>query len=64
MIWLRWTARKKIISAAGEKIEFDLLVSIPPNVGARYLVKSDVAMDEIGYVKTNNPMITKFSWIL
>lgn len=45
---------KKIISAAGDEIEFDLLVSIPPNVGARVLVKSDVAMDEIGYVKTNN----------
>ncbi len=45
---------KKIISAGGEEIEYDLLVSVPPNVGARYLVKSDVAMDEIGYVKTNN----------
>lgn len=44
----------KIISAGGEEIEFDMLVSIPPNVGARYLVKSNVAMDEIGYVKTNN----------
>jgi sulfide:quinone oxidoreductase len=44
----------KIISAAGDEIEFDLLVSIPPNVGARYLVKSGVSMDEIGYVKTNN----------
>jgi sulfide:quinone oxidoreductase len=45
---------KKIISAAGDEIEYDLLVSIPPNVGARVLVKSGVAMDEIGYVKTNN----------
>ncbi len=45
---------KKIISAGNEEIEFDLLVSIPPNVGAHYLVKSGVAMDEIGYVKTNN----------
>ncbi len=44
----------KIISAAGDEIAFDLLVSIPPNVGARYLVKSGVAMDEVGYVKTNN----------
>ncbi len=44
----------KIVSGAGDEIEFDLLVSIPPNVGARYLVKSKVAMDEIGYVKTNN----------
>ncbi len=30
------------------------MTTIPPNVGARYLVKSGVAMDEIGYVKTNN----------
>jgi len=47
-------SNKKIISAAGDAIDFDLLVSIPPNVGARMLVKSEVAMDEIGYVKTNN----------
>jgi sulfide:quinone oxidoreductase len=45
---------KKIISAAGDEVEYDLLVSIPPNVGARVLVKSGVAMDEVGYVKTNN----------
>lgn len=45
---------KKIVSAAGDEIEFDLLVSIPPNVGARMLVKSGIAMDEIGYVKTDN----------
>ncbi len=44
----------KIVSAAGDEIEFDLLVSIPPNVGAQYLVKSGVSMDEVGYVKTNN----------
>ncbi len=47
-------ANKKIVSAAGDEIEYDLLVSIPPNVGARVLVKSGVAMDEVGYVKTNN----------
>ena len=46
--------QRQIISAAGEAIDYDLLVSIPPNVGARCLVKSDVAMDEVGYVKTNN----------
>lgn len=45
---------KKIVSAAGDEIEFDLLVSVPPNVGARMLVKSGIAMDEIGYVKTDN----------
>ncbi len=47
-------ANNKIVSAAGDEVEYDLLVSIPPNVGARYLVKSGVAMDEVGYVKTNN----------
>lgn len=45
---------KKIVSAAGDEIEFDLLVSVPPNVGAQMLVKSGIAMDEIGYVKTDN----------
>lgn len=45
---------QKLISAGGVEIPFDLLVSIPPNVGARYLVKSNIAMDEVGYVKTNN----------
>ena len=44
----------KLISASGDEIEWDLLVSIPPNVGARYLVNSKIAMDEVGYVKTNN----------
>ncbi|WP_163338798.1 NAD(P)/FAD-dependent oxidoreductase [Desulfopila sp. IMCC35008] len=48
------TENKKIISAGGLELEYDLLVSIPPNVGARYLVKSGLAMDEIGYVKTNH----------
>ncbi len=43
-----------IVSASGDEIAYDLLVSIPPNVGARYLVKSAVAMDEVGYVKTDN----------
>lgn len=46
-------ANKQIVSAGDEKIDYDLLVSIPPNVGARFLVDSGVAMDEIGYVKTN-----------
>ena len=46
-------AGKKIISAGGQSMDFDLLVVVPPNVGARYLVRSNIAMDEIGYVKTN-----------
>ncbi len=48
------SANGKLISAAGDEIEWDLLVSIPPNVGARYLVNSKISMDEVGYVKTNN----------
>ncbi|MCI5142210.1 MAG: NAD(P)/FAD-dependent oxidoreductase [Candidatus Electrothrix sp. ATG1] len=47
-------ANNKLISASGDEIDWDLLVSIPPNVGARYLVSSEIAMDEVGYVKTNN----------
>lgn len=46
-------ANKKIISGTGAEEEYDLLVVIPPNVGARYLVDSGVAMDEVGYVNTN-----------
>ncbi len=45
---------QKLISAGGVEIPFDLLVSIPPNIGSQYLVKSKIAMDEVGYVKTNN----------
>lgn len=45
---------KKIVSADGKEESYDLLVSIPPNYGSRYLVESGVAMDEVGYVNTNN----------
>ncbi len=59
---------KCIISAGGKSIDFDLLVSIPPNVGARYLVSSGVAMDEVGYVKTNKHTLEaenhKNMWVL
>ena len=59
---------KCIISAGGQSIDFDLLVSIPPNVGARYLVNSGVAMDEVGYVKTNKHTLQaenhKNMWVL
>ncbi len=59
---------KHIISAGGEVIDFDLLVSIPPNVGARYLVNSGIAMDEVGYVKTNKHTLQaenhKNMWVL
>jgi sulfide:quinone oxidoreductase len=45
--------KKQIISRTDATVDYDLLVSIPPNVGARFLVESKVAMDEIGYVRTN-----------
>lgn len=61
-------AGKRIISAGGVSMDFDLLVSIPPNVGARYLVNSNVAMDEVGYVKTNKHTLEaeqhKNMWVL
>lgn len=44
---------KHIKSASGTVIDYDLLVTIPPNVGAKFLVDSGVAMDEVGYVRTN-----------
>lgn len=43
----------KIKSAGGAEEAFDLLVCIPPNLGARFLVESGVAMDEVGYVNTD-----------
>jgi sulfide:quinone oxidoreductase len=46
-------SKKQIVSATGQKVDYDLLVSIPPNVGARFLVDSGVAMDEVGYVRTD-----------
>ena len=44
---------KKIIAASGAEEPYDLLVSIPPNLGARFLVDSGVANDEVGYVHTD-----------
>ncbi|OGG93919.1 MAG: oxidoreductase [Candidatus Lambdaproteobacteria bacterium RIFOXYD2_FULL_50_16] len=44
---------KKIVAASGAEVEYDLLVSIPPNLGAKFLVKSGVANDEVGYVATD-----------
>ncbi len=46
-------SKKQIISATGATHDYDLLVSIPPNVGAQFLVDSGVAMDEVGYVRTD-----------
>lgn len=44
---------KTIESHKGEKIGYDLLVSIPPNMGDKALIDSNVA-DPVGYVFTNN----------
>jgi len=44
---------KKITAGNGATEDFDLLVVIPPNVGGQYLVKSNVAMNEVGYVQTD-----------
>lgn len=45
--------KKEIISAKGSKVGYDLLVSIPPQGGPRFLVESGVAMDDTGYVHTD-----------
>ncbi len=44
---------KKIIAANGKEEPYDLLVVIPPNVGSQFLVDSKIAMNEVGYVRTN-----------
>jgi len=44
---------KTIESGKGEKVGYDLLVAIPPNVGDKALIESDVS-DEVGFVPTDN----------
>jgi len=44
---------KTIESHKGEKIGYDLLVAIPPNMGDQALIDSQVA-DPVGYVATDN----------
>ena len=44
---------KTIESHKGEKIGYDLLVSIPPNMGNKCLIDSGVS-DPVGYVPTDN----------
>ena len=44
---------KTIESHKGDKIGYDLLVSIPPNMGDQCLIDSDVS-DPVGYVPTDN----------
>ena len=44
---------KVISSYSGGKVDYDLLVSIPPQGGARFLVNSKIAMDDTGYIHTD-----------
>lgn len=43
---------KTLASVNGEEIPYDLLVSIPPNLGAQVIIDSEIA-DPMGYMKTN-----------
>ncbi|MCP3898915.1 MAG: NAD(P)/FAD-dependent oxidoreductase [Desulfobacteraceae bacterium] len=44
---------KTIESHKGEKVGYDILVAIPPNMGENMLVESEIA-DPVGYVPTDN----------
>ncbi len=44
---------KTIESHKGDKVPFDLLVSIPPNMGDKALIDSGIS-DPVGFVPTNN----------
>ncbi len=44
---------KTIESHKGEKVGYDLLVSIPPNMGDQCLIDSDIS-DPVGFVPTDN----------
>jgi sulfide:quinone oxidoreductase len=44
---------KTIESHKGEKVGYDLLVSIPPNMGDQSLINSEIS-DPVGYVPTDN----------
>jgi len=45
--------KKQIISHTKKTVDYDLLVSIPPQGGARFLVNSKIAMDDTGYIHTD-----------
>lgn len=47
------TNEKTIESHKGEKVAYDLLVTIPPNMGDSVLIDSDIS-DPVGYVPTDN----------
>lgn len=42
-----------IVSVTGSKVTYDLLVTIPPNMGAKVLIDSEVS-DELGWVNTDH----------
>jgi len=44
---------KTIESHKGKKVPYDLLVAIPPNVGDKSLIESEIS-DPVGFVATNN----------
>lgn len=44
---------KTIESHKGEKVDYDLLVAIPPNMGDQVLIDSEIG-DPVGYVPTDN----------
>ena len=44
---------KTIESPKGEKVDYDLLVAIPPNMGDQVLIDSGIS-DPVGYVPTDN----------
>jgi sulfide:quinone oxidoreductase len=46
-------AEKTIESHKGEKVDYDLLVSIPPNMGDKALIDSGIS-DPVGFVATDN----------
>ena len=50
-----------IISADDKKMDYDLLVSIPPHAGAGFLAQSGAAMDETGYMATNKHTLQSMS---
>lgn len=50
------TEKSVITSVTGDEISYDLLVTIPPNLGQQYLIDSEVA-DITGFVDTNKELL-------
>lgn len=47
------TDRKVIESHKGEEVDYDLLISIPPNLGSKVIMDSEIG-DIMGYMKTDH----------